>query len=198
MKLMMTEENYSRRLNKLLFYFPLTFLIVAMMVAFIYHSITILTSGAGMEGVLNLEVFANSFFQGTVATVILYFLKSRYLGKILKEKPSDFAKDTVDAYLPCIAGVWPHQHQGAFITVEEGKLRLYKKKLDGYVMEHQWNDLASVKFTAIKETTNPLLPILFGLKESIEISDGKLSVKVLFSEPKASVEDLNGFMKIEI
>jgi hypothetical protein len=191
MKLMMQEDNYRVRLNKLLFHFPLAFLIVAMIVAFIYHSITLLMSGASGAEVLNLEVYANSFFNGTIATVILYFLKSRYLGKILNESPENFAKDRVDAYFPCISGVWPHQHHGAFMTIEEDKLRLYIKKYDGYALKQEWNDLSLVRFKTIKESKNPLLPLLFGLKDSIEISDGKLSAKVLFSQPQESVEELN-------
>ncbi|MBN2436494.1 MAG: hypothetical protein JXK07_14635 [Spirochaetes bacterium] len=195
MKLMLNDEIYTKRYRKFLFQFPLLLIIVSVLGAFIYHSQIIYFEKGDISSIINIDLLTSSFFHGSIVAVVIYFIKSRKLEKIFKEKPSDVAENKIDTFLPCLHGVWPYQYQDAFLTTEGTALRLYVKKVGGFVMVCEWNNLSMLKIEAVREPLNPFLPVLFNTAKSIRISDGKKSKKILFAEPEQTAEELSRLVK---
>ena len=78
MKLMIKEDNYNYRVNKLLNKFPIVFLLVALVVIYIYHVIVQVINDQTVQ-LFSAEIIANVFFQGTMAMAIVYFGKGYLL-----------------------------------------------------------------------------------------------------------------------
>lgn len=194
MKLMIKEKNYDYRLNKLMNKFPILFLLVALVVITIYHVIVQLISDQTVQ-LFSPEVVANVFFQGTMAMAVVYFGKSFLLRNVFKVSPDQFAESEVLGYLPCINGSWIHENKAGFLVLEEQVLKLYVKKVDGFVAVKKWTDLSQVRIEKADEKFNISSILLFGLNESILITDGKTSQKILFPMVNETVDELNTFLK---
>ncbi|MDA3899407.1 MAG: hypothetical protein PF637_02690 [Spirochaetes bacterium] len=195
MKLLLNENNYGRRYRMFLYQFPLLLIVVSILIAFGYHSLGVVHANGDLTTILGADLLTTSFFQGSITAVILYFGKSRAMERIFKQNPSDFSEEEVLGFMPCVYGVWPYQYHGGFLTVEGTALRLYLKKVGGFVMAHEWKNCSMVKFEAVREPMNPFLPLIFNITKSIRISDGQKSKKILFSEPEETVIELNRFVK---
>ncbi len=197
MEPLIKRDDYIKRVNKLANAFPLLLLVGSVCIVFLYHSINLMLQ-QNLDNLFGIEQLSNSFFQGTVITVVIYFIKSRVIGAVVRVKPTDFASGEVQGYLPCVVGTLFYKHQVGNLIVEDHQLHLYIKKVDGFMLDSKWDDLSKVKVTTVKETYNIMMLLVFGVRESIQISDGRKTVNIIFPQPTITVKEINEFIKSHI
>jgi len=183
--------------NKLTNSFPLILLIGSVLIVFLYHSIgLILQQDKG--SLFGSEMLSNSFFQGTVIAAVVYFIKSKVIGAVVKVKPTDFTTGDVQGYLPCVVGTTYYKLQVGNLIVEDNQLHLYVKKIDGFVLDSRWDDLSKVKVSIVHEKYNLIMLLIFGFRDSIQITDGTKIIKIIFPQPILTVEEIKVFIKSHI
>lgn len=194
MKLMLNQDQFKRRIFHLTNSFPIELLTSAFVLIYCYHRLRSYDSGAAM-GLLDPTLLANSFFQATVAAVVIYFYKSKILASNLATSPSDITQGDVRGYLPCIYGVWPHQYQSGILLVEDGMLRFYAKKATGFAMTKEFCKAKEAKFDSSGIEFNPFTPVFFGQVKTLHLVTPKGIEHIIFPSPKETAEELNGFIK---
>jgi len=189
MEPLIKRDEYLKKVNKLTNSFPIQLLIGSLIIVVLYHSIGIGFFGEPGE-LFGFNMLAESFFQGTVITVVVYFFKSRAIGGVVRTKPTDFTTKEVQGYLPVVAGTNIYKQKAGYLLVEDHELTLHLKMAGGYVCRNTWSDLSKVEVSVVKETYNIVMLFVFGFRESIQISDGETSVKVLFPEASVYAEEI--------
>lgn len=194
MEPLINREEYLKRVNKLVNSFPVALLIGSLLVVVLYHTIGI--KFFDEPGVLfSFNMLSESFFQGTVITVVIYFFKSRALGGVVQTKPTDFTDKEVQGYLPVVAGTNIYKQKAGYLLVEDYELALHLKMPGGYVKRDTWSDLSKVEVSVVKESTNIIMLLLYGFMETIQISDGETSVKVVFPKAEISANEIRESIK---
>lgn len=198
MEPLINRDEYIKKVNKLTNSFPINLLIGSLIIVVLYHSIGI-TFFAEPGELFSFNMLSESFFQGTVITVVIYLFKSRALGGVVRTKPTDFTTKEVQGYLPVVAGTNIYKQKAGYLLVEDHELTLHLKMAGGYVCRETWSDLSKVEISVVKETYNMVMLFVFGFRESIQITDGVTTVKVLF--PDATVyakeiqESINSYIQ---
>lgn len=190
MEPLIKREEYLTRVNKLAHKFPIQLLIVSILTVLFYHSIQVIIQH-DRESLLGFDMLAESFFQGTVITVVIYYFKSKIISGVIKTKPTDFTTNEVQGYLPVVVGTNLRKQLVGYLLVENNELTLHVKKPTGYVLEHKWIELSKVKFTVVHERYNIIMLLIYGFRESIQVSDGKTTIKVIFPKAFISVSEIN-------
>lgn len=190
MEPLIKREEYLKRVNKLVHAFPIILLIGSVFIVIIYHSISLILK-QDHENLFGFAMLSESFFQGTVITVVVYFFKSRIIGGVIRTKPTDFAYGKIQGYLPVVVGTNLRKQKIGYLLVENNELVLYVKKPDGYALETKWSDLSKVKFSVEHESYNVFMLLVYGFRESILVSDGKNTLKVVFPKADISVSEIN-------
>lgn len=190
MEPLIKRDEYLKRVNKLVHAFPIVLLVGSVIAVILFHSIEILIS-QDTQGLFGFNMLAESFFQGTVITVVIYLFKSNIIGKVIKTKPTDFAYGEVKAYLPVVVGTKLRKQKVGYLLVENNELALYLKKTDGYALEHKWTDLSKVTFSVHSETYNIIMLLIYGFRTCIHVSDGDKTIKIVFPKAEISVGEIN-------
>lgn len=194
MEPLIKRDEYLKRVNKLVNSFPIFLLLGSVFIVVLYHSIGLMLQG-DRESLFGIPMLSESFFQGTVITVVIYFFKSKKLGAVVKTKPTDFTYGEVQGYLPCVVGTKVRGALGGYLIVENNELNLHVKKMDGFVIEKRWKDLSKVTCTTVHESKNILMLLVYGFRDSIQITDGITTIKIIFPYAKISVEEINASIK---
>lgn len=190
MEPLIKREEYLVRVNKLVHAFPIILLIASVILTLIYNSL-VLTIEGDLESLFSFGMLAESFFQGTVITVVIYVFKSKIIGNVVQTKPSDFAYGDIQGYLPVVARTNLRKQKVGYLLVEESELKLYLKMANGYALEETWSDLSKVKCSVQHETYNILMLLIYGFRESIEVTDGDKTIKVIFPKAEICVSEMN-------
>lgn len=195
MEPLIKRDEYLKRVNKLVNSFPLYLLLGSVLIVVLYHSIGYMLAG-DRESLFGVSMLSESFFQGTVITVVIYFFKSKKLGGVVKTKPTDFTQGEVQGYLPVVVGKKIRGGiQAGYLIIENNQLHLHMKKIDGFVIEKRWDDLSKVKCNIVHESKNIYLLMVFGFRDTIEISDGVNTEQIIFPYAKTSIEEIKASIK---
>lgn len=194
MEPLIKRDDYLKRVNKLVQPFPKELFIGSFILVILYHTVELMILQE-IERLIGFTMLSEMFFQGTAITVVIYLFKSRYIGNVVRTKPTDFTDKEVQGYLPVVMGTNLRKQKVGYLLIENNELALHLKKAGGYVREMTWKDLTKVEVTVVKETYNIVLLLIYGFRESILVTDGEKSVKVIFPMAHISVEEIKESIK---
>lgn len=198
MEPLVNKETYTKRLNRLIYSYPITLFVGSFLLAILYNVLKQAIMPTG-DALLSPKTLSEIFFQGTVVAVIMYLYKTRSIGGVVNIEPTSVTDKEVQAYLPVVVGTNPLKQKVAYLLVEEGTLALHVKKVNGYVCDMTWEDLSKIDVTYTRETFNLLMLFVYGFRESIQITDGTTSVSIIFPKANQSAseikESIQGFIE---